>query len=83
MSHHGSHEFGSPSLPQIPEAVALNFIDDIDSKMAGMRKTPRAGSAELRLQTSLDRSQSLAARARASQGKIFGGWRAAEMTPSA
>jgi 3'-5' exoribonuclease len=37
VSHHGSHEFGSPSLPQIPEAVALNFIDDIDSKMAGMR----------------------------------------------
>ena len=37
LSHHGSHEFGSPSLPQIPEAVALNFIDDIDSKMAGMR----------------------------------------------
>jgi 3'-5' exoribonuclease len=37
LSHHGTHEFGSPSLPQIPEAVALNFIDDIDSKMAGMR----------------------------------------------
>lgn len=37
LSHHGSHEFGSPALPQIPEAVALNFIDDIDSKMAGMR----------------------------------------------
>ena len=39
LSHHGSHEFGSPSLPQIPEAVALNFIDDVDSKMAGMRAT--------------------------------------------
>ncbi|HXQ27212.1 MAG TPA: HD domain-containing protein [Candidatus Acidoferrales bacterium] len=48
LSHHGSHEFGSPSLPQIPEAVALNFIDDIDSKMAGMRATleqAAAGSA--------------------------------------
>jgi 3'-5' exoribonuclease len=39
LSHHGAHEFGSPSLPQIPEAVALNFIDDIDSKMAAMRKS--------------------------------------------
>ena len=37
LSHHGSYEFGSPALPQIPEAVALNFIDDVDSKMAGMQ----------------------------------------------
>jgi 3'-5' exoribonuclease len=39
LSHHGSHEFGSPTLPQTPEAVALHFIDDLDSKMAGMRAT--------------------------------------------
>jgi 3'-5' exoribonuclease len=39
LSHHGSHEFGSPALPQTPEAVALHFIDDLDSKMAGMRAT--------------------------------------------
>ncbi len=39
LSHHGSHEFGSPSLPQFPEAVALHAIDDLDSKMAGMRAT--------------------------------------------
>jgi 3'-5' exoribonuclease len=39
LSHHGSHEFGSPSLPQTPEAVALHFIDDVDSKMASMRAT--------------------------------------------
>jgi 3'-5' exoribonuclease len=38
-SHHGTYEFGSPSLPQIPEAVMLHFIDDMDSKMAGMRAT--------------------------------------------
>jgi 3'-5' exoribonuclease len=36
LSHHGSHEFGSPSLPQIREAVALHFIDDLDSKMAAV-----------------------------------------------
>jgi len=37
VSHHGSHEFGSPALPQTREAVALHFLDDIDSKMATMR----------------------------------------------
>ena len=45
LSHHGSHEFGSPSLPQFPEAVVLNFIDDLDSKMAGMRASLDAGFA--------------------------------------
>jgi 3'-5' exoribonuclease len=39
LSHHGTHEFGSPSLPQIREAVALHYIDDLDSKMAAMRAT--------------------------------------------
>lgn len=39
LSHHGSLEFGSPSLPQMREAVALHFLDDMDSKMAGMRAT--------------------------------------------
>jgi 3'-5' exoribonuclease len=39
LSHHGTHEFGSPSLPQVREAVALNFIDDLDSKMAAMGAT--------------------------------------------
>jgi 3'-5' exoribonuclease len=39
LSHHGTHEFGSPTLPQVREAVALNFIDDFDSKMAAMGAT--------------------------------------------
>jgi len=39
LSHHGTHEFGSPSLPQTREAVALHFLDDMDSKMAAMRAT--------------------------------------------
>jgi 3'-5' exoribonuclease len=33
LSHHGCHEFGSPSLPMIREAFVLNFIDDLDAKM--------------------------------------------------
>jgi 3'-5' exoribonuclease len=44
LSHHGTHEFGSPSLPQTREAVALHFLDDMDSKMAAMRATLEASS---------------------------------------
>jgi 3'-5' exoribonuclease len=33
LSHHGKLEFGSPKLPMIPEAIMLNFIDDLDAKM--------------------------------------------------
>jgi 3'-5' exoribonuclease len=39
LSHHGSLEFGSPTLPQTREAIALHFLDDIDSKMAAARQT--------------------------------------------
>ena len=33
LSHHGKLEFGSPKLPMIPEALLLNFIDDLDAKL--------------------------------------------------
>ncbi len=33
LSHHGRLEFGSPKLPMIPEALVLNFLDDLDAKM--------------------------------------------------
>jgi 3'-5' exoribonuclease len=59
LSHHGSHEFGSPSLPQIPESVMLHFIDDIDSKMAGMRATLEAASAEAAAGNWTERNPSL------------------------
>ncbi|HXW18096.1 MAG TPA: HD domain-containing protein [Candidatus Acidoferrales bacterium] len=39
LSHHGTHEFGSPQLPQFREAVVLHYLDDLDSKMAAMRAT--------------------------------------------
>lgn len=44
-SHHGSLEFGSPALPQTREAVALHFLDDMDSKMAALRATLECGGA--------------------------------------
>ena len=36
LSHHGKLEFGSPKLPMIPEALVLNFLDDLDAKMQAM-----------------------------------------------
>lgn len=39
LSHHGSLEFGSPKLPLTREAVALHFLDDLDSKMAAIETT--------------------------------------------
>jgi 3'-5' exoribonuclease len=33
LAHHGKLEFGSPKLPMIPEALMLNFLDDMDAKM--------------------------------------------------
>ena len=36
-SHHGIREFGSPEPPKTIEAVLLNYIDEIDSKVNGIR----------------------------------------------
>lgn len=33
LSHHGKYEFGSPKLPATPEAIMVNYIDDLDAKM--------------------------------------------------
>jgi 3'-5' exoribonuclease len=59
VSHHGSHEFGSPSLPQTREAVALHFLDDMDSKMGAMRATLDAASATPGCSVWTDRNPSL------------------------
>jgi 3'-5' exoribonuclease len=37
LSHHGKLEFGSPKLPMIPEALVLNFVDDLDAKMQAVQ----------------------------------------------
>ena len=37
VSHHGTREFGSPEPPKTIEAVLLNFIDDMDAKVNGIR----------------------------------------------
>jgi 3'-5' exoribonuclease len=49
LSHHGKLEYGSPKLPMIPEALVLNFLDDLDAKMQAMasefEKSAREGRA--------------------------------------
>lgn len=37
ISHHGTREFGSPEPPKTIEAVLLNYIDEMDSKVSGIR----------------------------------------------
>jgi 3'-5' exoribonuclease len=37
LSHHGQYEFGSPKRPKTLEAVILHFLDDLDSKINGVR----------------------------------------------
>ena len=33
LAHHGKYEFGSPKIPALIEALALNYADDTDAKM--------------------------------------------------
>lgn len=37
VSHHGTREFGSPEPPKTLEAIILNYIDDLDAKVTGVR----------------------------------------------
>lgn len=38
LAHHGELEYGSPKKPALPEAVALNFADNMDAKMETMKE---------------------------------------------
>ena len=41
VSHHGQYEFGSPKLPMTLEAIALHFLDNLDSKMHTVKQLMR------------------------------------------
>jgi 3'-5' exoribonuclease len=32
-AHHGEQQFGSPVVPKTPEAMALNYIDNLDARL--------------------------------------------------
>jgi 3'-5' exoribonuclease len=46
VSHHGQQEYGSPEPPKTVEAVLLHYIDEIDSKVNGIREFIAAQSEE-------------------------------------
>jgi 3'-5' exoribonuclease len=37
LSHHGQYEYGSPKRPKTLEAIILNYLDDLDSKINGIQ----------------------------------------------
>ena len=37
LAHHGQYEYGSPKRPKTLEATILNYLDDLDSKINGIR----------------------------------------------
>ena len=38
ISHHGERAFGSPEPPKTIEAILLNFVDEIDARVKGVRE---------------------------------------------
>lgn len=38
LAHHGEREFGSPVVPQMPEAFVLYYCDEIDSKLGAIER---------------------------------------------
>jgi 3'-5' exoribonuclease len=39
LSHHGEYEFGSPKRPKIPEALVINYLDDLSAKINNFQST--------------------------------------------
>ncbi len=39
LSHHGSPEYGSPKRPMVPEALMLNYLDNLDAKVEMSTRT--------------------------------------------
>ncbi len=46
LSHHGQLDFGSPKEPAFPEALAVHYLDDLDSKLASMAAQYAAESGQ-------------------------------------
>jgi 3'-5' exoribonuclease len=59
VSHHGTHEFGSPKVPMTLEAIALHYLDNLDAKIhtfgREIRDDPSRGSSWTPFQQSLGR----------------------------
>jgi len=46
LSHHGLLEYGSPRLPQTPEAFLLHYADNVDAKIACLLHQMEIGRSE-------------------------------------
>ena len=46
LSHHGSHEFGSPRLPQTLEAMIVHYLDEMDSRVGSWLEIMQRDSGE-------------------------------------
>ena len=49
LAHHGKLEYGSPKVPALIEAVALNYADDTDAKMETFKEILENNSENLSL----------------------------------
>ncbi len=47
LAHHGKYEFGSPKIPAIIEALALNYADDTDAKIETFKEILENNSENL------------------------------------
>lgn len=47
LAHHGKYEYGSPKLPALMEALALNYADDTDAKLETFKEILENNSANL------------------------------------
>jgi 3'-5' exoribonuclease len=47
LAHHGKYEYGSPKLPALMEAVALNYADDTDAKMETFKEILNSSAGNL------------------------------------
>jgi 3'-5' exoribonuclease len=46
VSHHGDRNFGSPEPPKTMEAILLNYVDELDSKLRGIHDFIAADESE-------------------------------------
>lgn len=44
LAHHGKYEFGSPKIPALMEALALNYADDTDAKLETFKEILESSS---------------------------------------
>lgn len=59
VSHHGEYAFGSPKLPMTLEAIALHYLDSLDSKVQSfaqlIREDPNSDSSWTNYQANIGR----------------------------